>query len=261
MGATRKALAGLAVLAVALGATAATAAVVQDATVRITFLAQVSPYKLPRNGTAPITVFVAGHVESPQGGIPPQLRRMEIEVNRHGLLQAKGLPACQIPQIRTASTQRALRLCAPALIGSGRFWAHIVLPDQPPYPTHGRLLIFNGRQGGKQLVLAHIFTSNPFPTSFVVAFDLQHVNHGPYGTVLAADLPQALGDWGYVDRIKLNLGRKYRFQGRARSYFNAGCPAPKGADRSSFTLARATFFFRGEQKLRGKVVKACGVSE
>ena len=249
---------GVAALTLGLGATAATATVVQDATVRVTFLAQVSPYKLPRTGTAPITVYVAGHVEAPRGGIPPQLQRMEIEVNRHGLLQSEGLPACRIPEISTATTQRALRLCAPALIGSGRFWAHIVLPDQSPYPTHGRLLIFNGREGGKQLVLAHIFTSNPFPTSFVVAFSLQHIS-GTYGTELVADLPQALGSWGYVDRIKLNLGRKYRFHGQQLSYFNAGCPAPKGATQGSFPLARASFFFSGQQVLSGKVVKACGV--
>jgi hypothetical protein len=243
-----------------LGATGATATVVQDGSVRVTFLAQVSPYKLPRTGTAPIKVFVAGHVEAPDGGTPPQLRSMKIEVNRHGLLQAKGLPVCPVARIRTATTQRALRLCAPALIGSGRFWAHIVLPDQTPYPSHGRLLIFNGRQGRKQLVLAHIFTSNPFPSSFVVSFALKRVSRGPYGTELAADLPQALGDWGYVDRIKLNLGREYRLGGRRLSYFNAGCPAPRGADRGSFPLARAAFFFAGRKALQGTVVKACGVS-
>jgi hypothetical protein len=258
-GSRGKAIAAVSALTLGLGATAATATVVQDGSVRVTFLAQVSPYKLPRTGTAPITVFVAGHVAAPQGGIPPQLRRMEIEVNRHGLLQSRGLAACRVSQIKTATTQRALRICPSALIGSGRFWAHIVLPDQDPYPTHGRLLIFNGRQGPKQLVLAHIFTSNPFPTSFVVAFALRHIHRGPYGTELAANLPQALGDWGYVDRIKLNLGRKYRYQGRELSYFNAGCPAPKTADRGSFPLARASFFFAAQKVLRGTVVKSCGV--
>lgn len=244
-----------------LGVGVAAATVVQDGSVRVTFLAQISPYKLPRTGTAPISVFVAGHVAAPNGGIPPQLRRMKIEVNRHGLLQSRGLPACRVPQIRTATTQRALSLCAPALIGSGRFWAHIVLPDQAPYPTHGRLLIFNGRRGQQQLVLAHIFTSNPFPSSFVVAFALKHIQHGRFGTEMTATLPQALGDWGYVDRIKLNLGRKYRVGGREMSYFNAGCPAPKNTDRAPFPLARASFYFQGRKPLEGTVTKACGVRE
>lgn len=239
--------------------TGAAATVVQDGSVRVTFLAQISPYKLPRAGTAPISVFVSGHVAAPNGGIPPQLRRLQIEVNRHGLLQSRGLPVCRAAEIRTATTQRALRRCAPALIGSGRFWAHIVLPDQAPYPTHGRLLIFNGRQGRTQLVLAHIFTSNPFPSSFVVAFAVKRIERGRYGTEMSATLPSALGSWGYVDRIKLNLGRKYNLHGRRLSYFNAACPAPKRTDRAPFALARASFYFQGRKALHGTVTKACGV--
>jgi hypothetical protein len=168
---------------------------------RITVLAQVEPNKLPRTGTAPIAVFVAGHLQSSEGGIPPQLQSLRIEVNRHGLLQSKGLPVCGVPQIQPASTERALEDCADALIGSGRFWANIVLPDQKPYPTSGRLLIFNGREGGHPVILAHIFTSHPFNSSFVIPFSMRHVSKGPYGTELNASLPQALGDWGYLDRI------------------------------------------------------------
>jgi hypothetical protein len=250
--------AALAALAI-VGVSGATAAVVQDESVRVTFLARVSPYKLPRTGTAPISVSVTGHVEARDGGVPPQLRRMEIEVNRHGLLQSEGLPTCTVRQIRTATTQRALHNCGPALVGSGRFWAHIVLPDQEPYPSHGRILIFNGRQGARQQLLVHIFAASPFPSSFVIAFALQAIGHGRYGTRLVANLPQALGDWGYVDRIKLNLSRKYRFKGRELSYFNAGCPAPKQADRAAFPLARASFIFGPGKVVSGTVVKACGV--
>ncbi|HET8565809.1 MAG TPA: hypothetical protein VFL77_04965 [Solirubrobacterales bacterium] len=246
-------------LLLALAATAARATPVQDGTVRVTILTQISPYKLPRSGTAPIAVFVSGHVASVTGGIPPQLKRMEIEVNRHGLLQAEGLPACPIPRIKTATTRQALERCASALIGSGRFWAHIVFPDQPPYPTHGRLLIFNGREGKKRLVLAQIATSSPFPASFVIAFVIRRIDRGPYGTELSASLPQALGEWGYVDRIKLNLKRKYHYRGRELSYFNAGCPAPRGTNRALFRLARASFFFEARRELSGTVEKACGV--
>ena len=101
------------------------------------------------------------------------------------------------------------------MIGSGQFWAHIILPGQDPYPTHGRLLIFNGRKHGHPVLLAHIFTSNPFATSFVIVFQIRHLAHGTYGTQLSASLPQALGTWGYVDRIKFTLRRKYRYRGSA----------------------------------------------
>lgn len=247
--------------ALLLGVAYATAATVQSEGLRITALAQLKPYKLPRKAPAPIAVFIAGHLQSAKGGIPPQLQKLTIEVNRHGLLQSKGLPVCRIPQVQPASTQRALTNCNDALIGSGQFWANIVLPDQGAYRTQGKLLVFNGREGQKPVILAHIYTSHPFNTSFVIPFSMKHVHKGPYGTELSASLPAALGSWGYLDRIKLTLRRKYRYLGRQLSYFNAACPAPKGAKRASFPLAYAEFAFAGRPPMGATVNKTCGVKE
>lgn len=241
-------------------AATASAVVVQDAGVRINVLSQVMPYKLPRQKPAPIAIFVAGHLAAVDGGIPPQLKRLEIEVNRHGLLQSRGLPVCHARQVQPATTARALANCGQALIGSGQFWAHIILPGQDPYPTRGRLLIFNGRRHGQPTLLAQIYTSHPFNSSFLISFAIHRISNGPYGTELAASLPQALGSWGYLDRIKLTLKRNYRFQGRQLSYFNAACPAPPGAKRAGFPLARATFFLAGH-RVSATVNKACGVKE
>ena len=243
------------------GAAIAGAVTVQQGGLRITALAQIKPYKLPRKGTAPIAVFIAGHLENAQGGVPPQLQQLTIEVNRHGLLQSRGLPVCRIPQVQPASTQRALSDCGDALIGSGQFWAHIVLPDQGAYPSQGRLLIFNGRKAGKPVLLAHIYTSHPFNSSFVIPFSIKHVAKGPYGTELHASLPQALGSWGYLDRIKLTLRRQYTYKGKRLSYFNAGCPAPGRSKRTSFPLAYAEFAFAGRAPMGATVQKTCGVSE
>jgi len=242
-------------------AAAASAATIQQGDLRITVLAQLKPYKLPRVGTAPIAVFVAGHLQNAKGGIPPQLRRMRIRVNKHGLLQSKGLPVCEVHRIQPGSDVRALENCQGALIGSGQFWANIVLPDQGAYRTQGRLLIFNGKdKAGRPQVLAHIYTTHPFASSFVIPFSLRHVAKGPYGTELKASLPQALGSWGYLDRIKLTLRRKYTYKGQHLSYFNSGCPALKGQTRASFPLAYAQFFFAGRAPMGATVQKTCGVS-
>jgi len=239
----------------------ATAATIQSEGLRITALAQLKPYKLPRDKPAPIAVFIAGHLQATTGGVPPQLQKLKIQVNKHGLLQSKGLPVCRIPEVQPASTQRALLNCQDALIGSGQFWANIVLPDQGAYRTQGRLLVFNGREGGKPVILTHIYTSHPFNSSFVIPFAMRHIAKGPYGTELEASLPQALGSWGYLDRIKLTLRRKYPYKGAQLSYFNAACPAIKGAKRASFPLALATFSFAGRPSLSATVNKTCGVSE
>jgi hypothetical protein len=242
-------------------AAGAHAAVVQQGDLRITVLSQVKPFKLPRTGTAPIAVFVSGHVASVDGNMPPQLQRMTIDVNRHGVLQSKGLPTCPLGRIKTASSSRALSLCQDALVGSGRFWASVVFPDQRPYPTRGKLLIFNGREHGAPVLYAHIFTTIPFASSFVIPFAMKHVSKGPYGTELTASLPQALGSWGFVDRIKLTLRRKYVAGGEHLSYFNAACPAPPGARSASFSLARATFEFEEQEPITLGVTKICRVAE
>lgn len=241
--------------------TVASAAIIQQDGLRITVLSQVMPFKLPRDRPAPISVFVSGHVATPSGELPPQLKRMTIKVNRHGLLQSKGLPTCDLARVKTATTERALSLCGDALVGSGRFWASIVLPDQRPFPTRGRLLIFNGREKGRPVLYAHIFTPSPFPTSFVITFAITHINQWAYGTQLSASLPQALGSWGFVDRIKLTLKRKYRFEGNHLSFFNAACPAPEGSNVTSFPLARTSFFFSGRKPISLEIAKSCKVAE
>ena len=101
----RKLVIGAAALAAALVVSSlALAAVIQQNNLRITVLSQILPYKLPREGTAPIAVFVSGHVGSVNGEVPPQLQRMRIKVNRHGLLQSKGLPTCTQAEIGNPSS-------------------------------------------------------------------------------------------------------------------------------------------------------------
>jgi hypothetical protein len=250
-----------ALLALLALAASATAEVVQKGNLRVTVLSAVQPFKLPRTGTAPIAVFVGGHIATRNGEVPPQLETLTIDVNRHGLLQSRGLPTCNLKQIKTSSTGRSLSNCRDALVGSGRFWASVVFPSQRPYPTRGRLLVFNGRQGGKPVLFAHIFTTIPFATSFVVIFSIHHIHRGPWGTQLKASLPGTLGTWGFVDRIKLTLRRKYTHGGRNLSYFNAGCPALPGADTAVFPLARARFQFIDGQRVGLTVTKSCRVAE
>ena len=164
-------------------------------------------------------------------------------------------------EIDPGSSTRALENCSDALVGSGRFWAQVVFPDQRPYPTRGRLLIFNGKERGAPVLFAHIYSTQPFNTSFVITFAIKRISQGPYGTQLSASLPQALGSWGFVDRIKLTLRRKYRYRGKPRSYFNAGCPAAEGTRATVFPLALASFYFSEQKPISLTVSKSCGVKE
>jgi hypothetical protein len=250
-----------AALLILAAAALASAVEIQQGNLRISFFTQLQPYRLPRIGTAPIAVFIVGHIAAVDGTTPPQLQRMDVKINRHGHLDSVGLPVCHIKQIQSSSTQRALEKCGDALVGSGHFRASVVFDETRPYHTTGRLLAFNGARAGKPVLLAHIYTTEPFPSSFVVTFAIHHIAKGPYGTELSASLPQALGSWGFVNRIKMTMRRKYRFRGQLHSYFDAGCPAPKGFRAAVFPLAFATFSFSGHQQLSATINQRCGVSE
>jgi hypothetical protein len=239
----------------------AAAEVTQVGTLRVQIATQIKPYKLPRTERAPIKVLIAGHVSSTTGAVPPQLQRLSVLINRHGQIDPGALPSCGIGQIRSGSSVHALAICGRSLVGSGRFWASVVLPEQGVYHTSGRLLTFNGTLHGRPALLAQIFTTLPFPTSFVVPFSIRHVSVGSYGTELSAALPEALGSWGFVDRIKMTLGRIVHGPGGERSYLQASCPAARHAKVAAFSLARADFYFAGGTQLHATVPKSCGVRE
>lgn len=248
-------------LATACGASGALAATVQEGTLRVSITTQIKPFRLPRTDPAPISVFLAGHISSTTGGVPSQLTRMTIYVNRHGVLDISALPLCPLGRIRPATTAHALERCRHSLIGSGHFWASVVLAEEGVYHTTGRLLAFNGLSHGKPAVLAQIYTTQPFPSSFVVPFAIARIPEGRYGTKLSAELPEALGEWGFVDRIKMTIGRVIRRGGGERGFLAASCPAPEGTDTASFPLARADFAFADGQGLHATVTKSCGVKE
>jgi hypothetical protein len=240
-------------------ASGALASTVQEGTLRVSITTQIKPFRLPRTDPAPISVFLAGHIASTTGAVPSQLTRMTIYVNRHGVIDPSALPLCPLSDIRPATTAHALERCGTSLIGSGHFWASVVLAEQGVYHTTGRLLAFNGLSHGKPAVLAQIYTTQPFPSSFVVPFSITKIPKGLYGTRLSAELPEALGEWGFVDRIKMTIGRAVQRGDKERSYLDASCPAPKGTKTASFPLALADFAFAGGQSLYATVTKSCGV--
>ena len=254
-----RAAAPLALLALVASAALAQAEVVQKGTLRVAVSGKLSPSKLPRRGVAPIEVSVGGKFTTTDGSLPPQLKALRIELNRHGRLETTGLPECRIPQVQPASTRRALKACRPALVGSGSFSVDVVLSGQQPYPTKGRLLVFNGKYKGKPALLGQIYTAKPFASSFVIPFVIKKRRRGPYGLVLTATLPKALTSWGHVTGLELRLKRRYGYGGRRRSVVSAGCPAPKGFPGALFSLARTTFKFAGGKRVSSGLTRSCKV--
>jgi hypothetical protein len=223
------------------------AEIAQKQGVRVKVDGSLSPAKLPRKGTAPVSVSVSGQISALKAGELPQLKALQIAINKAGILDLRGIPHCRIGHINPSTTQQAEALCGSSLIGEGHFSADVVLPEQSPFPSSGKLLAFNGTIGREPAIFAHVYGTEPLSTSYVFAFKVTR-QKGTFGTVLDASFPRATGDWGYITGISLKLNRKF---------LRAGCPAPAGFSKVSFSLARTSFDFAGGLDLQSTVTKSC----
>jgi hypothetical protein len=230
--------------------------VAQRRGVRVSFDGKLTPHALPRRGAAPVGIAVGVTIVATGDSASPQLRKIAIAINRNGRFNTQGLPVCHLDDIQPSTTANALAACRSSLVGEGHFSANVKLPEQSPFPSAGKILAFNGRLRGKPAIFAHIYGTEPAPTSTVLPFLIKGA-HGTYGTVLEASLPQATGSWGYVTGLKMNLRRSFTYRGKGRSYLSAGCPAPAGFSSAAFRLARTSFVFAGGPTLRAVLNRSC----
>ena len=248
-----------AIMALAGTAALAQAEIEQKGNLRVSVSGKLVPKKLPRKGTAPIAVSVSGRITTTDQSLPPQLKTLRIELNRNGRLDYTGLPTCKYGKIQPGSSSRALSQCRSSLVGRGSFTANITLAGQEPYPIRGRLLVFNGLRGKKPVLFGHIYSGNPFATSFVIVFKIQRLKGGTYGIALNAPLPKAMDAWGRLTGLEMTLSRRYHYKGRSHSFISSGCPAPRGFPGAVFPLARTSFAFAGGKKLSSVFTSECKV--
>ena len=247
-------------LLVALLAAGPTAAeTIQQEGIRLSFGGQLRPRQLPRETPAPVRLSIQAAIAGADGQPLPQLRELEIAINRVGRLDAAGLPVCHLDQVQPASTAEALRACGPARVGGGRFSASVHIDEQVPYPSQGRIDAFNGRYRGRPAILLHVYGTEPVPTSYTLPLTIGHAS-GTFGIVLRTSLAETTPSAGRVTRLSLRLGRTYTVAGRRRSYLSASCPAGPGFTVASLPFVRARLGF-ADRELEVTVARSCGVRE
>jgi hypothetical protein len=246
-------------LVVLTSAVAARGELIQQGNLRVHFEGQLRPHALPREHPAPVSVSLEGAVSTSDGARPPQLREVTIAVNRGGVVSSVGLPTCSAPQLQQTSTEAALEVCRPALVGRGRFAANVDFPGAPLIPAKGEVLAFNSRLHGRPGMLLHLYGSSPVRAAFVLPFKISHRRRGRYGAVFSTKIPELASDLGYVTEIAMKIGRTYTYKGRPRSFLSASCAAPAGFRGAIFPLAQATFSFANGQRLSTGLSRDCKV--
>jgi hypothetical protein len=247
-----------AVLVALLAATIASGELTQKGNLRLAFNGSFSPKDLPRDRPAPIAVEVEGSIGTTDETTPPVLQRVEIGINRAGLISTRGLPTCTASRLQSTTTAGALERCRPALVGHGSFSARID-GTQGPVPASGKILAFNGRAGGKPALLLQLTSQAPVRIAFVVPLKIERRSDRKFGTVLAAQLPTLAAGAATVTSIKLVIARDYTYRGQRHSFLSASCAAPAGFTAAIFAFARGSFHFADGKTINISLVRDCRV--
>jgi hypothetical protein len=221
--------------------------VVQQGGIRISYDAALRPTALPEDGTAPATVTFSARLIPLRGETLPQLREVTIGISRHGYLDSARLPVCRYLQLKASSTATALRACGRSLVGEGRFKARVLIPDQTPFPSAGRLLAFYGRYRGHPAVLGHVYGTTPAPISYTIPFLLRR-SRGTFGTILTASLQPAIGESGYITLLRMTIGGRF-------GHLRASCPVRPGTT-TLFPLASLSIRFP-QRQLSTTLLRSC----
>lgn len=232
----------------------ASAETIQKGEVRVSFDGKITPQRLPRQGAAPVAVAVDTEISATSAKAPPQLTKIAIAINRYGRIDPTGLPRCEVADIQPSTTEKALQACPGSKVGEGHFTATVAFSKKIDLPTAGKLVAFNGTYKNKPAILAHVYGTDPLPTSFTLPFVITKTK-GTYGTTLTATLSASEGN--FVTGIDLTLNRRYTYKGKARSYASASCPAPKGFPGANFPFAKASYSFAGGKKLSSTLTRSC----
>jgi hypothetical protein len=204
------------------------------------------PQTLPRKQYAPIEFKGYVDLSAKGGGKPSPLRQALIDFDRDGRLSVAGLPTCAPEAIAAAGTAEARSSCRSAIVGSGRIEAEVTT-GQGDVAVSSVLTIFNGpRTEGLPTAILHARLG---PETYAVVVPIEK-RRGGFRYRARLDVPPIYGGAGAITRIEVEIGRRYRAGGRARSYVSARC-----SDNILHTHGR--FSFEDGTIIDGSVEKYC----
>ena len=184
----------------------------------------VTPKRLPKAKLAPITLNASGGIGTADGTHPPATKGVTIDFDKHGTINAKGLPTCKPGKLQSRSTVAAKKACPRAIVGKGSTTVEVKFPEQKPFTASGPLVLFNGGvQGGVTKMYIHAYVSVPAPTAIVTVVKVKKIHKGPYGTRAIATIPKIAGGSGSLIRFNFSIHRTFKFHGKRQSYLLARC--------------------------------------
>lgn len=188
------------------------------------FRASVAPSRLPAREAVPVSLLLSEKIRNPEGGHPPPLKLVELELDRRLLPDVEGLPAChpglQMRQMTVAE------LCEPAQVGIGKADVEVAFPEQQPTEVEGSLQVFNGGHvRGQDTFWLYVYLPAPVAGGIMMPLKLRPKRSGIYGLKGRLEVPKIANGAGSITY----LGARFR-----KGIFSASCPSrPLQAHASS----------------------------
>jgi hypothetical protein len=237
------ALGALVALTVAGIATAEKPVKVRAGNLELTFNGGFTPKALSKTKQTPISLTVSGDIKTVDGTHPPALKEFNVQTDKNGAIEVKGLPVCTAAKLQSQDTKHAEAICKTAIIGSGQATAEIAFPEQAPIPAKSKIIAFNGGfKGGTTTLYIHAYLTVPTPAAIVTTVKIKKINAGRYGLEAKSSIPKIAGGSGSVTHFNLTINKK--------GVLTAKCPDGK-------LQAHGTAVFSDGTRASAEVVRAC----
>jgi hypothetical protein len=210
------------------------------------------PQLLPRRSFAPISFEGEVHFSTRSGaGRPVALTEAAIDFDRDGRLDVDGLPTCAAAKVAMLGSSEARAACPGALVGEGSIEAAVEpAPGAAPTTIRAPLTIFNGPpEAGNPTAVLHANLGAPAGQVLAITAPIERTP-GLFRYRVTLHIPPIAGGLGSLTGIRVEIGRRFRSGGQARSYVSAHCPDSILKTHGRFTFADGTI-------IDGSVEKFC----
>jgi CxxC motif-containing protein len=237
------ALGALIALTVAGIATAEKPVKVRAGNLDLTFNGGFTPKTLSKTKLTPISLNVSADIKTVDGTHPPALKEFNVETDKNGAINVKGLPVCTASKLQSQDTKHAEAICKTAIIGSGQATAEIQFPEQAPIPAKSKIIAFNGGfKGGVTTLFVHAYLTVPTPAAIVTTVKVKKISNGRYGLEAKSSIPKIAGGSGSVTHFNLAINKK--------GVLSAKCPDGK-------LQAHGTAVFTDGTRASAEVIRTC----
>jgi hypothetical protein len=237
------ALGALIALTVAGIATAEKPVNVRAGNLELTFNGGFTPKTLSKTKLTPISLNVEADIKTVDGTHPPALKEFNVETDKNGAINVKGLPVCTASKLQSQDTKHAEAICKSAIIGSGQATAEIAFPEQAPIPAKSKIIAFNGGfKGGVTTFFVHAYLTVPTPAAIVTTVKVKKIHNGRYGLEAKSSIPKIAGGSGSVTHFNLAINKK--------GVLSAKCPDGK-------LQAHGTAVFSDGTRASAEIIRTC----